>query len=103
MSNPVLDISFDVSFDGDYAQIPAHMQEAIRRYVVRGIQPGDFLTAVITNNLRLAVFSADDTNLPLLPLYVRWFHNVPPGACQGSAANMTDWMIARSQDTFNLP
>lgn len=103
MNSPVLNPPLDVAFDGEYAAIPPHMQEAIRRYVVQGLKPGSFLTAVITNDLKSAVFSADATNLPLLPLYVRWFHNVPPGSCQGSAANMNEWMNARSQDTFNLP
>jgi hypothetical protein len=103
MSNPVLNPPLDVTFDRDYAQIPVHMQEGIRRYVVQGRQPGSFLTAVITNDLKGAVFSADDTNLSLLPLYVRWFHNVPPAACQGSPATMREWMNARAQDTFNLP
>jgi len=89
---------FDLSFDNDYANIPPHMQEAIRRYVVQGIKPGDFLTAVITNDLRGAVGRADAVNLPLLKTYVQWFYNIAPGSCWGSHDNMREWMNARQQD-----
>lgn len=85
-------------FDGDYAQIPPHMQEAIRRYVVQGLKPGGFLCAVIQNDLKMAVFQADDVNEPLIPLYVRWFYNHAPSACSGSPDHMQKWLDARKQD-----
>lgn len=87
-----------VSFDGEYAKIPEHMQQALRRYVLEGIAPGDFLTAVICNDLRNAVNRADAHNYPLLRTYVLWLHNVPPGSCWGSPANMEEWMRARVTD-----
>jgi hypothetical protein len=86
--------SFDCQFNGDYAQIPPHMQAAIRRYIIEGIQPGDFLTAVITNNLRNAVGKADADNLALLKLYVQWFYNEAPAPCWGSQQNMDEWLKA---------
>ncbi len=92
-----LSFEFECKFEGQYAQIPAHMQEAIRRYVVQGIQPGDFLTAVITNDLRNAVNRADETNLPLLKVYVQWFYNEAPSACWGSHEMMHEWMITAQQ------
>ena len=94
---------FEVSFNGQYADIPAHMQDAIRRYVIQGYKPGDFLTGVITNNLRQAVGHADETNLPLLKTYVQWFYNEAPGSCWGSVQAMNEWMTERSKDTFTLP
>lgn len=102
LDNPIM-MLFEIEFEGQYAAIPARMQEALRRYVVQGIKPGNFLTAVITNNLRNAVGYADEENLPLLKLYVQWFYNVAPGGCHGTAANMQEWMAARQQDTFQLP
>ena len=80
-------------FEGDsYGQIPPHMQEAIKRYVIERKAPGDFLRAVITNDLRNAVGRADDTNLPLLPIYVRWFYNRAPISCYGSCENFVAWL-----------
>lgn len=84
-----------LTFDGEYDQIPAHMQSAIMRYIELGIKPGDFLTAVITNDLRNAVGYADATNLPLIPLYVRWFYNEAPSGCHGSTAEMKNWINTR--------
>lgn len=68
------------------------MIEAIVGYVERGWQPGDFLTAVITNNLSEAVGRADDDNLHNLPAFVAYFYNETPSACWGSRANMEAWL-----------
>lgn len=95
--------SFEVlcEFKGDYAQIPPHMQEAIRSYVIKGIAPGHFLQGVITNDLRMAVNHADMTNLPLLKLYAQWFYNVAPGNCHGSLQAMMKWLLERRQEQEN--
>jgi len=96
-------------FTGEYAVIPAHMQETIRRYVIdrQPSYPGgitgnppqlhyvDFLTAVICNDLRNAVGHADADNLPLIPLYVRWFYNRAPAGCHGSIAAFEAWVVVR--------
>lgn len=87
-----------VDFKGEYAQIPEHMQLALRRYVLEGIKPGDFLTATICNDLRAAVFRADDTNYPLLKLYLQWLFNVAPGNCWGSPEKMETWMHERAAE-----
>lgn len=88
---------FDRAFDphGYYSEIPEHMRAAIKRYIVNRIQPGDFLTAVITNNLREAVNRADAENLPLLKLYVQWFYNIAPGTCHGSVERMQKYLSGR--------
>lgn len=88
----------EVEFPGEYAAIPDHMQGAIRRYVMHGIKPGDFLTGIITNDLRRAVGHADGKNLPLLPLYVQWFYNEPPSGCWGSPEIMQRWMLEQQQE-----
>lgn len=88
----------DSAFDGQYANIPEHMREALRRYVEDGIQPGSFLTAIIRNDLCEAVNRADDTNLPLIKLYVQWFYNEAPGTCWHNRENMTEWMRARAAE-----
>lgn len=88
---------FDVEFTGQYEAIPAHMQEALRRYVVQGLAPGHFLSAVIKNDLRGAINYADATNAPLLKLYVQWFYNEAPDNCHGSPEIMREWMLTRQQ------
>jgi hypothetical protein len=84
-----------LNFSGDYEKIPERMRSAIARYLFDGTKPGDFLSAVISNNLTKAVFSADDENLPLLRLYVQWFYWEAPGNSWGSADAMREWMRSR--------
>lgn len=73
------------------ASIPERMMPGIQRYINDGIIPGDFLQAVICNNLREAVGRADDENLQNLPAFVMYFHNEAPGACWGSKDKMEAW------------
>lgn len=79
-----------------YAKIPERMREALLRYVLSGIHPGDFLTAVICNNLRAAVMGADDENIHLLREYLWWFYNIAPSSCHGSPEKFEDWLRAHS-------
>jgi hypothetical protein len=61
--------------------IPDYMHGGIIRFYEHGIGPGGFLTAVIDNDLSLAVGSADALNVTLLPNYVRWFYwHAPAGS-----------------------
>lgn len=84
-------------FTGEYSAIPERMQDALREYVINRRETGGFLKAVICNDLRNAVGRADDENLPLIPLYVRWFHNVAPSSCHGSPQAFSDWLAGVDQ------
>jgi hypothetical protein len=79
-------------FVGVYESIPERMRIALMSYVRDRRKPGDFLTAVICNDLRNAVGHADESNLPLLKLYVWWFYNVAPADCHGSREKMNKWL-----------
>lgn len=92
---PISAPMFDLYFTGEYEKIPAHMQAALTRYVVDRVEPGNFLQAVIRNDLRDACGRADSDNLPLLPLYVRWLYNVVPGGCWGSPENYKAWLASQ--------
>ena len=64
--------------DINYERLPLHLQGGVQRYIEQGVPPGDFLTAVITNDLLLATSHADDTSLAALRDIVRFFYNEPP-------------------------
>jgi hypothetical protein len=66
------------NFEGDYAAIPELMRGGIQRYVEHGVQPGQFLSAVLCNDLRGAISRADSTNINILHLYVQWFDRYFP-------------------------
>lgn len=76
----------------DYTKIPDYTLEAINAYVLTGRYVGDFLTAVICNNLSEAVARADDQNLANIRHIVGYFYNKCPGHCWGSKEKMNEWI-----------
>ena len=77
--------------------IPDRMRGGIQRYVEQGIPPGDFLTAVIQNNLFEAVGRADEENMENLPAYVAFFYNECPRLCWGSEEKMEAWIESKKE------
>jgi hypothetical protein len=71
--------------------IPQRMNESLRLYIEKGVLSGDFLQAVIRNDLAEAIGRADDENMGNLPAYVAYFHNHAPSQCWGSEAKMMAW------------
>lgn len=78
-----------------YNKLPAHMQEAARLYVERGIQPGSFLRAVLENNLTESFGQADDENRLFMFEWARWLYNDAPGGCWGSKDVVAEWINRR--------
>ena len=72
--------------------IPQHMLDAFQRYVEFRISPGSFLTAVLCNDLKGAVGSADSTNINLIPEYVSFLYNNAPSTCWGSVEKVQNWL-----------
>jgi len=81
-----------------YDLIPYHMHGAIERYVLKGIPPGSFLEALLSNNFMEAVGRADSDNLHALVGWAKFFYNHMPASSYGSPQNVTSW-YAR----FNSP
>lgn len=78
----------------DYSGLPEHMRDGMRLYIERGVPPGSFLTAVLSNDLMGALGKADDTNLHALPAYGRFLYNEAPSPCFGSPEHVRDWCEA---------
>jgi hypothetical protein len=79
----------------DYSPLPERLRAGVQRWVEDHVEPGDFLRAVIRNDLSTAIALADDDNLPRLREIVRWFYNEAPGLCWGSAKAFDTWRAAR--------
>jgi hypothetical protein len=71
--------------------IPSHTMDALLEYVYYGRRGGDFLDAVISNDLKKAIAHADSANIRALPEIVRWMFNVAPEPCWGSPERMRVW------------
>lgn len=78
-----------------FFRIPERMMEGIELYVQHHIRPGDFLCAVICNDLKEAVARADDENMMNLPAFVDYFYNNAPPACWGSKKKLDEWLALR--------
>jgi len=74
--------------------LPDYMKPGVLRWVIDGVPPGSFLTAVFQNNLRYALMKADEQNSKCLSGWVKFvYHNVP-SQCNGS--EMLDWKGLRN-------
>lgn len=72
--------------------VPDYMRDGIEVYVQLGKPPGDFLTAVICNDLKKAVVYADDINIGNLAAFVNYFYNYAPLECWGSEQRFENWI-----------
>lgn len=71
--------------------IPDRMMESLTEYVRIGRPVGDFLNAVLSNNLSEAVGRADDENIRNIPAYVAYLYNEAPSMCHGSVEKVRNW------------
>lgn len=78
--------------------VPEHMHGGVIRYVEEGIPPGDFLTAVINNDLKGACVRADDKNKHALFSFIMWFYNQAPGGCWGYSGAVDYWCKPIEED-----
>jgi len=81
--------------DEFYDSISPAIIHAIRMYVIYGRKPGDFLSAVISNDLKEACGRADYQNKRNLHNIVAYLYNETPATCWGSIKNMNDWIKNR--------
>jgi len=74
------------------------MMGGLQRYIENHIAPGDFLSAVIKNDLKNAVEYADDENLHNLPAYVTFLYNQAPSTCWGSKKIFNQWIADKKEE-----
>ena len=77
------------------------MKESTKRgidnYVEKHVPVGSFLQAVLENNLKEAMFGADDDNILDIVDIVRYCHWEIPSICWGSPEKVEKW-LDRSQN-----
>ena len=82
--------NLSATFKGE--QIPDYMHSPVLLYITKGIPTGDFLRAVISNDLKTAVGRADDENIKALAAYVSFFYMNAPSGCWGSPQAYDAWL-----------
>lgn len=75
-----------------YDLIPHRILVAINFYVVKGQDPGRFVSSVAKNDLLNAVLSADADCLRSLKQVVMYFYDRTPDACWGSVSKFSKWV-----------
>ncbi len=80
-----------VSEEIDYTLLPEHLRGGVREYIERGHLPGDFLCAVISNDLMKAFGYGDQTSRDALGEIMSFFWNEAPGGSHGSLEIMKTW------------
>jgi len=86
----------------NYSELPVGLQDGMQRYVEDGILPGDFLTAVLENDLKTAVFRADDNNIKLIPEIVKWVYWEIPNPAWGSPKDVKEWTTKFAKPSENI-
>ena len=71
--------------------IPERMRGGLVRYILHGVIPGHFLTAVLEGDLFEAMKRADDENQLLFRNYCMFLWNYAPSGCFGTAERVKDW------------
>ena len=89
------EVDFDIEAAAERCGVPSYMVGGIERWIKNGILPGDFLTAVLNNDLKEACGRADDVNRRCLFNYIDFFYNYAPSQCWGSPAKVAAWADAR--------
>lgn len=77
--------------------VPKHLRSACIAWVHEGRVPGDFLQAVIRNDLVDAVSRADRESLAGIVGLMQWFYNHAPGQCWGSRERLDTWAQAAAE------
>lgn len=90
------DSAAEYEFMGE--RIPEHMCEGLRLYLEMHVKPGDFLMAVLSNDLREACTRADHINIRLLHVYVAYLWNHASAYAWGNAERVEAWLAAQPPD-----
>ena len=72
--------------------IPEYMREGLALYIVKGILPGNFLTQVLEDSLKGAIWAADCTNIQRLYAYIEWLSMNAPVECWGNRRRVRKWI-----------
>ncbi len=79
-----------------YLEVPDHTRGALERYVFDHLEPGGFLTSVLSNDLMGAVGRADSQNVMALKEICSFIYNEIPSDCWGSPKKVANWLDKRA-------
>jgi len=78
-------------------EIRPEMKEALDRYAEQGVPLGDFLTALLANDLMEALGRADDGNREDINQLCCYVYNEMPSHCHGSHEIVRAWIALHEE------
>ena len=94
----VLEEKTVLSFYFRGGRIPRYMVKAILRYFNEKLPPGNFLRAVLENDLMNATGRADSENCGVLHVYTALLYNHCPKDSFGSKEAVRAWLASREDE-----
>ena len=85
----------------DYNRIKQSTTDTLLRYVNQGIPTGDFLRAVLSNNMFEAFGRADSENYATMGDIVAYIYNELPSGCWGSPDKYKAWLKMKQTEREN--
>ena len=76
----------------------SNIKAALDAYAANGVPTGDFLRAVLSNDLTDAACRADEDNLEDLVNIVKYAYNDLPSACRGSPEKVAAWLAKHNAE-----
>lgn len=81
--------------------LPDHMEESITGYVFEGRPVGNFLQALLKNNLQMTFAYADEQNRKRIHQWVQFIYNDVPADCWGDDERIKNWIEIGGYDPLN--
>lgn len=81
---------FDWLFDRH--QIPEHTRETLVNYLMKGWEPGGFVTSMLAMDMERAVYAADFVNAKNIQQIARWIIEYCPRESWGSYEQVESWV-----------
>lgn len=82
-----------IDFDWDGAgRIRNHTRETLEHYLLQGLQPGGFVSAMLAMDMQRALRSADTANRDSMWVIGRWIIEYAPEGSWGSYEHIKFWI-----------
>jgi hypothetical protein len=78
--------------------LPDNLMKSLHRYIIERCPTGDFLRAVLSNNLFEACGRADKSSIAALHAIVGFIYNHAPSNCHGSPEKVKAWLNPESEE-----
>ena len=81
----------------EVCEVPDHLIAGLVEYIVAGRPVGQFLTAVLENDLMGAFSRADEESAAGMKKICTFLYSCAPGCCFGSRANVEAWYLEKDK------